>query len=139
MCKAIALNVPIHPLSFLSVPVSHVTNRGLEQQKEHYINYVDFGTKPLLKKKKGNINEENQGIMKNTKHYVNITTGYDFRTVTRSINSSNDHRCMNVSNVFLSLNKLLLELFQFKINFCHWTYNWSFVKSGFLGGSRLLR
>lgn len=29
LCKAIELNVPIHPLSFLSIPVSHVTNRGL--------------------------------------------------------------------------------------------------------------
>lgn len=32
LCKAIELNVPIHPLSFLSMPVSHVTNRGLKQK-----------------------------------------------------------------------------------------------------------
>lgn len=60
LCKAIELNVPMHPLSFLSTPVSHVTNRGLQQKQLHYLykNHIDFRTKsPLYKKEKSK--EEN--------------------------------------------------------------------------------
>lgn len=39
LCKAIELNVPMHPLSFLSTPVSHVTNRGLKQKQKN-ITYI---------------------------------------------------------------------------------------------------
>lgn len=48
LCKAIELNVPMHPLSFLSTPDSHVTNKGLKQERKNYVlyeNYQDFGTK----------------------------------------------------------------------------------------------
>lgn len=53
LCKAIELNVPIHPLSFLSIPDSHVTNRGLKQKTNSilYKNHYDFGTKSFNKYK----------------------------------------------------------------------------------------
>lgn len=37
-CKCMALNVPIQPRSRISLPIVHVTNKGLEIYKKNYIN-----------------------------------------------------------------------------------------------------
>lgn len=42
LCKAIELNVPIHPLSFLSTPVSQVTNRGLKRKNDGVIYKIEL-------------------------------------------------------------------------------------------------
>lgn len=88
------LNVPIHPLSFLSVPVSHVTNRGLKQKQSQYIK------KPHLFRNKAPTKKNKQRgkptVTKYNKQYVYIILQWGMISI-ENINCCKNHRCTNVT------------------------------------------